>query len=307
MPVENTPILEVRGVGKQFRNRWAVQDVSLRISAGEIVGIMGPNGAGKTTLLRLLTGLTAATTGELVVLGQKIDGRAPSTPPGIGFLPEHAGFMPFVNGAQNLSLLSRLRNRVDKVRISAVLKEVGLDPADRRPVRAYSLGMRQRLNLAQALLEPPQLLLCDEPTNGLDPTGIASLRAILRRTGRAGAAIVLASHMLPELERLCDRVVLMHGGRIKKEFHLKSAMSLAEVTVPLEHDLAALRAWATDQGISLTPVSERPLSVRLPFIGSIAELIHALVHAGIKLESIGPYRGSLEADYHAALASQEIT
>jgi ABC-type multidrug transport system ATPase subunit len=288
-----TSIAVLRGVGKQYGKRWALRGLDLTLSQGEIVGFIGPNGAGKTTLMRIMAGLSASTEGEVTVLGQRLDGRGLRTPAGIGVMLEQMGFLAHLSGRKNLEMLAGLRRLADADRITETLRLVGLDPADRRPVRAYSLGMRQRLSLAQALMEKPRLLLLDEPTNGLDPTGIVHLRELLVQLSAEGTTLFLASHLLTEVERICHRVLLVRGGELLKDMSLLGpAKPRARVVVSTEQDASLV----LDSGL---PAERLPRDSGPPVLlvtppGSIPHLIRDLIHRGVSLEEVGPERHSLE-------------
>ena len=210
-------IIATEGLTKRFGRVTAVDGVSLRVPAGVRFGLLGPNGSGKTTLVRMLLGLVHATSGSIEVLGEPMPRRASAVLPRVGALVEGPAAWGHLSGRANLRLLDaagpgRARNR--RRRVDEVLEQVGLGGVDRRPVRAYSLGMRQRLGIAAALLREPELLLLDEPTNGLDPRGIQEMRALLTSLNEGGTTVVLSSHLLPEVEALCTTVGVMDRGRL---------------------------------------------------------------------------------------------
>lgn len=286
-------IISLQNVGKQYRSRWALQDISLEMRRGEILGFIGPNGAGKTTLMRILSGLTTATTGTVQVFGQKLTQAIP--PDGIGLLLEHIGFLPGASGRKNLELLASLRGRISKQEIDAVLNQVGLDPNDSRPVRAYSLGMRQRLGVAQALMEKPKLLLLDEPTNGLDPQGIVELRTLLKNLAEAGTSILLASHLLTELERLCHRVIFVKEGRLRKELSLVNEQPPIQIDVESDADRAWLETWAHQRLIPFK--KEGDFRCYLYHSTPIADLLDEWVPQRVRIQAISRSLPSLEREY----------
>jgi ABC-2 type transport system ATP-binding protein len=291
-----SPVATLHNVGKQYGKRWALRNVNLTLSPGEIVGFIGPNGAGKTTLMRLMAGLSPATEGQLTVLGEKLNGNELHTPIGIGLMLEQMGFIAHLSGKANLEMLAGLQRVATSETITQTLTKVGLDPADRRPVRAYSLGMRQRLCLAQALMEKPKLLLLDEPTNGLDPAGIVDLRKLLTDVAHEGTAIFVASHLLTEVERLCHRVLLVKAGEILKELDLRSPGPLrVRVVVSSEKD-ADLLAKGDVSAERQTSESGAPTFLVTPN-GSIPELIRQLVALGIDIEEISAAHQSLEKEF----------
>jgi ABC-2 type transport system ATP-binding protein len=209
--------IETVGLTKRFRHVVAVDGVSLTVPTGARFGLLGPNGSGKTTLVRMLLGLVHPTQGRVTLLGRPMPRDAARVLPRVGALVEGPAAWPHLSGRTNLRMLdaagrSGREDRAD--RVEEALVRVGLGGIDGRPVRAYSLGMRQRLGIAAALLRKPELLLLDEPTNGLDPRGIGEMRELLREFAAEGTTVVLSSHLLSEVEALCTQVGLMSEGRL---------------------------------------------------------------------------------------------
>jgi ABC-2 type transport system ATP-binding protein len=290
------PIVSLQKVGKRYGKRWVLRNINLTLSPGEIVGFIGPNGAGKTTLMRLIAGLSPLTEGQLTVMGERLDGRAPHTPPGVGLVLEQLGFLPHSSGRANLEMLAGLRRVASAAMIDETLARVGLDPADRRPVRSYSLGMRQRLSLAQALMEKPRLLLLDEPTNGLDPAGIVDLRELLRQLSIEGTAIFLASHMLTEVEQLCDRVMLVRSGEVLKDIDLRAPGPVqVRLVVSAERDVEIILGSGL-RAERLPDESGRAILL-LTWDRLLPELVRELVRLGVDVEELGQERRSLEKEF----------
>ncbi|MFP5022288.1 ABC transporter ATP-binding protein [Pseudonocardia phyllosphaerae] len=216
------PAVATHALTKRFGRVVAVDGVDLEIPAGSRFGLLGPNGSGKTTIVRMLLGLVHATSGRIEVLGRPMPRSGRTVLPRVGALVESPAAWPGLSGRANLTLLDAagahggLLNRpADRhARVREALDAVGLGGVDRRPVKAYSLGMRQRLGIASALLRRPELLLLDEPTNGLDPRGIGEIRQLLLRLNAAGTTVVLSSHLLAEVEALCTRVGVMDRGHL---------------------------------------------------------------------------------------------
>jgi len=200
------------GVVKRFGPRIVLDGLTWSLEAGTRCGIVGENGAGKTTLLKILAGLTTYDAGAVQVFETVMRPRRHRVPPGVGLVLEHAPLLPQFTGLENLEMLAALVGPVSRAALEALLREVGLDPHDRRKVGHYSLGMRQRLNLAQALIPRPRLLLMDEPTNGLDPDGQAWFGQWLRQLG--GVTILMASHRLEEVAQSCTEVWRLQEGRL---------------------------------------------------------------------------------------------
>ncbi len=227
------------GLTKRFGRVTAVTGVDLEIPDGIRFGLLGPNGSGKTTLVRMLLGLVHPTAGSVELLDAAMPRHAATVLPRVGALVESPAAWPHLNGRANLRLLDAAgpggRRRDRRARVEEALERVGLAGVDRRPVRAYSLGMRQRLGIAAALLRAPELLLLDEPTNGLDPRGIGEMRALLTTLNAEGTTVVLSSHLLSEVEALCTRVGVMDAGRLVLADDLdalRTPTGLVELTTP---------------------------------------------------------------------------
>ena len=213
-----TGVIVTRSVAKSFGAVLAVDSVDLDVRAGDRYGLLGPNGSGKTTLVRMLLGLVYATRGEIEVLGKPVPRKVNEILPDVGALVEEPAAYPHLSGRANLRLFDAAgrggSRRTRRQRIDDALEQVGLGGIDRRPVKAYSLGMRQRLGLAAALVRRPRLLILDEPGNGLDPRGIRDFRRLLIDLNAAGTTIFLSSHLLGEVELLCTRVGVLDRGRL---------------------------------------------------------------------------------------------
>ena len=211
----NSPVLEIRDVSKEIGRRRIIDSVSLKVYPGEVMGILGPNGAGKTTLIRLMTGLVAPTRGEIRIRGKCVRSQFEQAMKHVGAIVENPEFYPFLTGYKNLLHFARMVPGVGEKRIREVISLVKLEEAIHDPVKTYSLGMRQRLGVAQAILHRPALLILDEPTNGLDPAGIRELRDYLRRLAeKERTAVVVSSHLLSEMQLMCDRVAILRGGKL---------------------------------------------------------------------------------------------
>jgi ABC-type multidrug transport system ATPase subunit len=219
-------MITTRNLTKRFGKVEAVREVSLDVREGDRYGLLGPNGSGKSTLIRMLLGLVYATSGSISVLGVQVPRHASRVLPEIGVLIEEPAAYPHLSAQANLRLLDAAgphgSRRTRRRRVDDALEQVGLAGIDRRPVRAYSLGMRQRLGLAAALVRRPKLLILDEPTNGLDPRGIRDIRALLIDLNAAGVTIFLSSHLLPEVSALCTRIGVLDSGALVLQEQLAS-------------------------------------------------------------------------------------
>lgn len=204
-------MIEIKNVCKSFGEEQVLKSVTHTFSRGKIHGIVGNNGSGKTVLMKCICGFLRPDAGQIFVGGVQI-GKDRDFPEDIGIIIETPGFLPHLSGFQNLKLLATLKRRANDHTIRAVLEQVGLDPGMKKPVGKYSLGMRQRLGLAQALMEDPELLILDEPLNGLDKHGAAHIRHIIKGLREDGKTVLLASHNQQDIDELCDTVCEMDAG-----------------------------------------------------------------------------------------------
>ncbi len=204
-------VIEVRHVSKRFGEEQVLKDVCHSFRRGQIHGIVGNNGSGKTVLMKCICGFLRPDTGTILVSGKQV-GRDTDFPEDIGIIIETPGFLPHLSGTQNLRILASLRRKANRHTIRAVLEQVGLDPDLKKPVGKYSLGMRQRLGLAQALLEDPGVLILDEPLNGLDKYGVVHIRNVIKGLREEGKTVLLASHNQFDIDELCDTVCEMDAG-----------------------------------------------------------------------------------------------
>src|SRR5919198_3675270 len=217
-------VVETSGLTKRFGDRIAVSNVDLRVPRGAAFGYLGPNGAGKTTLIRMLLGLTHASAGTIRLLGRPLPAERADALARVGAIVEEPRFHRYLSGRENLAIVAAAREREAQRRIAGALARVGLaERADER-VASYSLGMRQRLGVARSLLADPELLILDEPTNGLDPAGVHEFRAMIRGFVAEGRTVLLSSHLLSEVEKICDAVAIVDRGRVVMQG------SLAELT-----------------------------------------------------------------------------
>jgi ABC-2 type transport system ATP-binding protein len=234
----NDLVLETKNLTKRYGGRLAVDSVTMTVRRGEVYGFLGPNGAGKTTTLRMSLGLVHPTSGSAVVLGRPPG--EPDTIARVGALIEGPGFYPYLTGRANLQALARYRGLPDPV-VDAALDRVDLGGRGGDRFKSYSLGMKQRLGVAAALMGDPELIVLDEPTNGLDPGGMADMRALILDLARGGQTVLLSSHLLAEVEEICDRVGVISRGRLLEEStvaDLRGGRRLRIVATPLDRALA---------------------------------------------------------------------
>ncbi len=237
------PAISATNLSKRYRRKLAVDTANFDIAEGEIVGFLGPNGAGKTTTLRMLAGLIRPSKGSSSILGVRSPGR---TLRRVGTMIEEPSFYPYLTGFANLKHAALLHGGVSDERIHEILAFVSMDNAANKKVRAYSQGMRQRLGLARALLWEPDVLLLDEPTNGLDPVGIAEIRENLRKIASKGVTILISSHILAELEKLVDRVLVIERGKLLFDAPLRQLTErVGEATITYQLTATDARALAS--------------------------------------------------------------
>jgi ABC-2 type transport system ATP-binding protein len=288
-------LITTQDLTKRFGKVQAVRGVSLEVREGDRYGLLGPNGSGKTTLVRMLLGLVYATSGSISVLGEQVPRHAGRVLPQIGALIEEPAAYPHLSGRANLRLLDAAgrstphgSRRTRRSRVDDALEQVGLAGIDRRPVRTYSLGMRQRLGLAAALVRRPRLLILDEPTNGLDPRGIRDIRDLLIGLNAAGVTIFMSSHLLPEVSALCTRIGVLDSGALVLQEQLAS---LQEPTgrVLISTDDPERAVAALDGLVERRDGAD--LVVRSP---DAAALNARLVAAGVPVTSLQVQRRSLE-------------
>ena len=204
-------VIRVEGVYKRFGTDTVLKDVSRSFERGRIHGIVGNNGSGKTVLMKCICGFLIPTEGEVIVNGKRV-GKDVDFPPGLGLIIETPGFLPNMTGVKNLEILASLNKKIGLEQIAAAIRRVGLDPLMEKPVGKYSLGMRQRLGIAQAIMEDPALLILDEPLNGLDKHGVREMRQLIKGLKEQGKTILLASHNQGDIDELCDTVCEMDAG-----------------------------------------------------------------------------------------------
>ncbi len=286
-------MIRTHGLTKVYGGLRAVDAIDLDVREGDVYGFLGANGSGKTTTVRMLLGLVLATAGEAEVLGRPMPREALSVLPRVGALVEGPGAYPHLSGHANLAMFDaasgpKVRHAQRKARIHDVLDQVGLDPSDQRPTKAYSLGMRQRLGLAAALMRRPPLLVLDEPTNGLDPQGIRDIRELLLELNRGGTTIFLSSHLLAEIEQMSTRVGVLDRGRLVLQEDMSAltrSTGLVQVRTP---DVGAAVALLDGR------VEHRDTDHLLVRSDDASTLNHQLVAAGVRVMEIAPLRRGLE-------------
>ncbi|RFA07732.1 multidrug ABC transporter ATP-binding protein [Subtercola boreus] len=247
--------IQTRGLTKVFGRQTVVNGIDLSVPRGSVFGFLGPNGSGKTTSIRMLLGLASATSGEISVLGQQMPKRAGTVLPRVGALIEGPGFYPFLSGTANLRRLDSAdrfaQSSTRTVRVGEALERVGLTHAAGKKVRAYSLGMKQRLGIANALLTPRELIVLDEPTNGLDPQGTREVRNLVRSLTASGTTVFVSSHLLAEIEQMCTHAAVMRSGHLVAQGSLDELRQAGQARVRvLTPDPGAARRVLAQLGLA---------------------------------------------------------
>ena len=294
--------IHTSGLTKRFGSQLAVDGVDLRVPLGSVFGFLGPNGSGKTTTIRLLLGLASATSGQIEVLGRRIPEDLRIVLPEVGALVEGPGFYPYLSGAANLHRLDtadgHATSATRRSRVQTALERVGLSHAAGKKVKAYSLGMKQRLGIANALLTPRRLLVLDEPTNGLDPQGTREVRSLIRSLAAEGTTVFVSSHLLAEIEQVCTDAAVMSVGRLVAQGTIAELRGVGGARVRLESPDRAL-ATVVFSGFGMT-VAE-PGADDAELIAAFGEqepdpdaVVAALVEARVRVRSFTVDRPSLE-------------
>ncbi|MEW9872090.1 ABC transporter ATP-binding protein [Arthrobacter sp. HS15c] len=320
--------IETQGLTKRFGHQVAVDGVNLAVPHGSVFGFLGPNGSGKTTTIRMMLGLAAASSGTVSVLGLDMPNRLHEVLPRVGALVEGPAFYPFLSGAANLHRLDaasrNARPATRRTRVGEALERVGLSHAAGKRVHAYSLGMKQRLGIANALLSPRELLVLDEPTNGLDPQGTREVRNLVRSLAADGATVFVSSHLLAEVEQICTHAAIMSTGRLVAQGPLPELRQAGEARIRLLTPDAGT-AFAVLARLGMTPVAGSPETDGVVTAtlgtggdpgavaghgagavdGSVApeEIVARLVEAGVRVRGFTVERESLE-DRFVALTGE---
>jgi ABC-2 type transport system ATP-binding protein len=292
-------MIRIEQLTKAFKGKPALRGISLQVERGEIYGLLGHNGAGKSTTFGIMLGQVYPDAGEVFIDGISVQRHRARALTKIGAIFEAPGFYDYLSGWRNLEILTSYSARVPKAEIAEAVEIVGLTSRIRDPVRTYSHGMRQRLALAQALLPAPELVMLDEPTEGLDPEGIHEIRELIQRLNRErGLTVIFSSHLLAEVEQLCTRVAILHQGRLLFQG------PWSELQRPGQRYRLELDDWTRARPILATQQAREisPQILELPDDRDVADLVAALTTAGVRLRALEPQRLSLEALYLEAIA-----
>ena len=293
-----TPALATAGLTKRFGAQTAVDGIDLDVPAGAVYGFLGPNGSGKTTTIRMALGLIRPTAGTVTLLGRPMPGDLGEVLPRVGALVEGPAFHPYLSGRANLERLDAADRFADprtaRRRIDAALDRVGLLHAAAKRYRAYSLGMRQRLGIAAALLMPRELLVLDEPTNGLDPQGTREVRQLIASLGAEGVTILVSSHLLSEVEQICTHLGVMRTGTLVAQGRADELRASRQATVRLATpDVAAAAGVMERMGLSDVATADQSVTAVLGDVAS-EDVVAALVGAGVAVRELVVNRARLE-------------
>ncbi len=288
------PIVQLQNLSKTIRGKQLIQQLNIDLYPGQITGFLGPNGAGKTTTIRMMTGLMKPTEGKVLIDGLSLQEHYEEAISKVGVIVENPEMYKFMSGYKNLLHFARMHKNVTKERIQEVVQQVGLEHRIHEKVSTYSLGMRQRLGLAQALLHRPKFLILDEPTNGLDPAGIREFRMYLRKiASEEGVSVFVSSHLLSEIELMCDRVAVIQNGKLidLRDIHNESSSFYYVEAQPKEQVSAYLKEHdyqfaAENDGYVVELTKE-----------NVPALITQLVQEGIQLFAIQPHQKTLEDQF----------
>ena len=296
--------IRTQGLTKRFGKQVAVDAIDLAVPRGAVFGFLGPNGSGKTTTIRVMLGLAAASSGSTEVLGRDVPGALRAVLPRVGALVEGPAFYPYLSGAANLHRLDTANREAPSstrtARVERALERVGLSHAAGKKVRAYSLGMKQRLGIANALLSPRELLVLDEPTNGLDPQGTREVRALVRSLAAGGTTVFVSSHLLAEVEQMCTHVGVMSAGSLVAQGSLDELRQVGDARVTVQTpDPAAAREVLAALGLEADQDGGAVTAPLPPGAPEPEAIVAALVRHDIRVRGFAVTRPSLEERFVA--------
>lgn len=297
---ENQYSLQVSNLNKTINKRHIIKDLSFEVKKGEVFGFLGPNGAGKTTTIRMIVGLTTPTSGDVKVLGRSVLANRSEVMKDIGAIVENPELYPFLSGLENLKQFARMQDGISKEDIDRVVKLVGLENRIKEKVGRYSLGMRQRLGLAQALLHKPKILILDEPTNGLDPAGIREIRDYIKKLAREeNMSVIVSSHLMSEMELMCDRFGIIKNGQMIRIEDVNTVVTASDI---VKHDFDV---YPIDQAVKFLNEKGVPFKLNNNMLAidiaskDVPQLVRDLVKADVDIYGVTKEKLSLEDRFMA--------
>lgn len=305
--MSNQYILETNMLKKTYGNQTVVNQVNIHVKKGRIYGLLGRNGAGKTTIMKMALGLASVTSGEILLFGNKHKGNEKSIYSRIGSVIETPGFYPWLNGTENLEVFAKIRGTVKKNAVREAMDVVGLPWNDKKVFSSYSLGMKQRLGIANAILNDPEFLIMDEPTNGLDPIGIAEIREFLKKLSRdQGKTILISSHILSEIALIADDIGILHEGNLLEESEMVKMKRKNEKYISIQVSSVPKAVLVLEKELNIKNYSvESDDFIRIYDLEKEQAIINqAFVNADIKVSSLFIGKDSLE-DYFRKITGGE--
>lgn len=297
---ENQYSLQVSNLNKTINKRHIIKDLSFEVKKGEVFGFLGPNGAGKTTTIRMIVGLTTPTSGDVKVFGRSVLANRSEVMKDIGAIVENPELYPFLSGLENLKQFARMQDGISKEDIDRVVKLVGLENRIKEKVGRYSLGMRQRLGLAQALLHKPKILILDEPTNGLDPAGIREIRDYIKKLAREeNMTVIVSSHLMSEMELMCDRFGIIKNGQMIRIEDVNTVVTASDI---VKHDFDV---YPIDQAVKFLNEKGVPFKLNNNMLvidiasKDVPQLVRDLVKADVDIYGVTKEKLSLEDRFMA--------
>ncbi|MFC6291219.1 bacitracin ABC transporter ATP-binding protein [Macrococcus epidermidis] len=297
---ENQFSLQVSNLNKTINKRHIIKDLNFDVKKGEVFGFLGPNGAGKTTTIRMIVGLTTPTSGDVKVLGRSVLKNRSEVMKDIGAIVENPEFYPFLSGLENLKQFARMQVGISEEDIDRVVKLVGLENRIKEKVGRYSLGMRQRLGLAQALLHKPKILILDEPTNGLDPAGIREIRDYIKKLAREeNISVIVSSHLMSEMELMCDRFGIIKNGQMIRIEDVNTVVTASDI---VKHDFDV---YPIDQAVKFLNEKGVPFKLNNNMLAidiaskDVPQLVRDLVKADVDIYGVTKEKLSLEDRFMA--------
>lgn len=294
-----TKVLEVTSITKKIGNKTIIDDATFAVEKGQVVGLLGPNGAGKTTLIRMIVGLMKHNEGEIMILGHSLTGDFKNAVAEVGAIIENPEFYNYMSGYDNLEQYVRMsRKPITREQLVQVVQQVHLENNIKQKVKTYSLGMRQRLGVAQALVHRPRLLVLDEPMNGLDPKGMKEFRDLILSLRDQGISVLVSSHQLSDIEQLADHLVIVQKGRITHQVSMAELHGAGKAVVVETNDNQTALTILNEQGFDNIQVTDGQLLIPME-IDRRGEIAKAIVAAGLELKELHLKQSTLEETFLA--------